>query len=123
MYPSLSTRLNLFGHETDFIDSRSLRNVDHLNNILIEKVGIRIHEGDTLATGLENILKLITQVTKFDNILIDFQRPCLVDRYDNRLIELVRWRGRGSRWRRLRNRRIKPLGRQRSDCQERKSVV
>src|SRR5215467_2233961 len=88
---SLFARLNLFGHQADLVHSCPLRDIDHLDHILVEQVRIGIDEGNTLVTALENILELIAQVTKFDDVLIDFQRPCLVDGDDNRFIELIWW--------------------------------
>ena len=52
--------------KTDLVHAGSLRDVDDLDHVLIEQVGIGIDEGSTLVTGLENLLKLIAQITKFD---------------------------------------------------------
>src|SRR5262245_23971513 len=118
MCASLFASLNLFRHQADFVYAGALGDVDHFDYVFVEEIRIGVYKSCSFVTSLENLLELIAQITNFKHVLIDLDRPCLIDRYDDRLVERIgRRRRRAGRWW-LRNRRVESLRSQRRDRHE-----
>src|SRR5947199_3038002 len=84
--------LDLFGHKADLVDTGALRDIDDLNHVFVEQLRIGVNESRTLVAGFEDLLKLISQITKLDAVLVNLQVSRLMDRQDDRHVELIRAR-------------------------------
>ena len=72
--------LDLLGHKADLVDTGALRDIDDLNHVFVEQLRIGVNESRTLVAGFEDLLKLISQITKFDVVLVDLQVSRFIDR-------------------------------------------
>src|ERR1051326_5168234 len=65
---------DLFGHQTDLVNVGALGDIDDLDNIVENVVGIAVDEDCTIVPRLENLGQFRAQTAKFDFVLVDLDR-------------------------------------------------
>src|SRR5665811_783418 len=72
--------LHLCGHQTDFIDSSAVSDVDRLGHILEVYGRVALDEDHSLGAGLEDFLETAAQLCLIDGLAVDGQIVLGIDR-------------------------------------------
>src|SRR5205085_1469814 len=112
----LLSRLHLGSHQTDFIDTGAMRDIDRLRDPHEVQARVALYEDDALGAGFEDFLKPVTKLFFRLRLIVDRVVVLLVDDNDySPLIRLIRLLVGG---RRLGHERLESFGGQGRDHHE-----